>query len=220
MGTDYDPDRRLDERVRMVDTQLAARGISDQHVLDAMMRVPRELFVTEEQAQFAYEDRALPADCAQTISQPYMVGKMTELLRISQDDRVLEVGSGTGYQTAVLARIAHHVYTIEWHEPLMHQAQRRIAKLGLNNVTFRCGDGSRGWEEEAPFDGILVTAGGPDVPPALREQLAEGGRLVIPIGPVADQMLVRVSRTPEGYRTEDILKCRFVKLQGEQGWRD
>ncbi len=202
----------------MVDEQLARRGISDPGVLYAMTSIPRELFVPVQLRDRAYDDGALPVDCRQTISQPYMVGRMTELLGLSDADRVLEIGTGTGYQTAILARIVAHVYTVEWHARLMTQTAERLRSLGINNVSYRCGDGSLGWTERGPFDGIIVTAGAPDVPRTLCEQLVDGGRLVVPIGAENEQTLVLVRRVGEGFRRENVLKCRFVRLLGAEGW--
>ena len=162
---------------------------------------------------------ALPIDCGQTISQPYMVARMTELLELRPDRPALEIGTGSGYQTAVLACLTRRVYTIEWHPKLMNQAAGRLRELGLHNVSFRCADGSLGWPEQAPFDAILVTAGAPDVPDPLCQQLTIGGRLVVPVGPTGDQTLVLVRRTQNGFEHEDVLKCRFVKLLGKAGWR-
>jgi len=205
-------------REGMVREQLETRGIRDTRVLDAMRRIPRERFVPEHLRERAYDDAALPVECGQTISQPHMVAKMTELLELTGTERVLEVGTGTGYQTAILALLAGHVYTVEWHLPLLTAASRRLDELGLTNVTCRCGDGSQGWPEEAPFDAILVAAGAPDVPDALREQLAVGGRLVIPVGPPAEQVLVRVVRADDGFEQQTLFPCRFVKLLGREGW--
>jgi protein-L-isoaspartate(D-aspartate) O-methyltransferase len=212
-------ERARQERAHMVSEQLERRGIAAPAVLAALRRVPRELFLPEAMAFRAYEDAALPIDCAQTISQPYMVARMTELLELKPADRVLEIGTGSGYQAAILALLAGHVYTIEWHARLMVEAAQRLERLALRNVTFRCADGSLGWAEMAPFDAIILTAGGPDVPAAVRAQLAVGGRLVAPIGPTHDQTLVREVRTADGFKREEILKCRFVKLLGAEGWR-
>ncbi len=211
------PDRSA-ERERMVSEQLAGRGIRADAVLAAMRRVPRELFLSTPLRERAYDDSALPIDCEQTISQPYMVAYMTEALGLAPASRVLEIGTGSGYQAAILACVAGEVLTIEWHLKLMNQAAERIAGLGLTNVTFRCSDGSRGWPERAPFDAIIVTAGAPAVPGALCEQLAPGGRLVIPTGPPGDQTLVRVCRTEQRFDQEELIKCRFVKLVGAEGW--
>jgi protein-L-isoaspartate(D-aspartate) O-methyltransferase len=204
----------------MISDQLLHRGIGCQRVLDAFRRVPRELFVPPHLADRAYEDSALPVDCSQTISQPYMVALMTERLELTPDSRVLEIGTGTGYQTALLALLAGQVYTIEWHLKLMTAASQRLEELGLSNVRFRCGDGSLGWPEEAPFDAIIVTAGAPDVPDPLCRQLVQGGRLVVPIGPTDDQTLVLVQRAGQGFERREVIKCRFVKLLGKAGWAE
>lgn len=202
----------------MVRDQLERRGIRDAAVLDAMRRIAREDFVPPGLRKEAYDDRALPADCGQTISQPYMVARMTELLGVKADDRVLEIGTGTGYQAAVLAMLGAHVYTVERHEPLSRAAGARLRALGLTRVEYRVGDGSLGWPEAAPFNGIVVTAGAPAEPARLGEQLTLGGRLVVPIGGTDSQVLVRITRTPEGFEREELLACRFVKLVGEGGW--
>ncbi len=189
-------------------------------MLAALERVPRERFLPERLAERAYEDAALPIDCGQTISQPYMVARMTELLELSPRTTVLEIGTGSGYQTAVLARLAARVFTIEWHMRLLTEAAERLRELDCRNVTYRCGDGSVGWPEHAPFDAMLVTAGAPDVPAALTRQLADGGRLVAPVGPLDDQVLVRVVRRGDTLTRTEILRCRFVKLLGAEGWND
>lgn len=212
-----EPDRTA-EREQMVNEQLVPRGIRDQAVLDAMRCIPRERFVPPGHSGSAYADGALPIDCHQTISQPYMVARMTELLNLRRDRPVLEIGTGSGYQTAILACLASQVYTIEWHLKLLTQAADRLARLDLVNVSTRCGDGSLGWPEHAPFDAIIVTAGAPDVPPPLCSQLAPDGRLVLPVGPEGDQTLVLVQRTPSGIQRSDVMKCRFVKLLGKAGW--
>lgn len=203
----------------MVAEQLIRRGIRDERVLSAMRVVPREQFVPPDLADRAYEDSALPIERAQTISQPYVVARMTELLAPQPGSRVLEIGSGSGYQSAVLSQVAAHVYAIEWHQPLVTLAITRLEQVGAANVTIRCGDGSVGWPACAPFDGILVAAGGPDVPAVLREQLTVGGRLVMPIGPLDRQVLVLVERVgPSDFRQTNMLDCRFVRLVGEAGW--
>src|SRR3979411_1291260 len=170
------------ERNRMVDVQIARRGVRDRDVLDAMRRVPREAFVESGFEEFAYEDAPLPIGEGQTISQPYIVALMIEAAELKPGDRVLEVGTGSGYAAAVVSQIAARVYAIERHAELVDAAKRRLEKLGYTNVELRVGDGTRGWPEAAPFDAILVAAGGPEVPAALKEQLALGGRLVIPVG--------------------------------------
>jgi protein-L-isoaspartate(D-aspartate) O-methyltransferase len=210
---------RSPERARMVAEQLAGRGVHSPTVLEAMARIPRELFLPPSSQEYAYADAALAIDCGQTISQPYMVASMTELLELTPADRVLEIGTGSGYQTAILACLARQVYTIEWHLRLMLDASERLKQLGLTNVRYRCADGSRGWPEQAPFDAVLVTAGAPAVPPSLVEQLSQGGRLVVPVGGEQDQTLVRVRRADAGSRAEEYFKCRFVKLLGREGWQ-
>ncbi len=208
------------EREEMIRTQLERRGIQAPAVLDAMRAVPRELFVPEEISNKAYSDAALPIECEQTISQPYIVARMTELLELEPGQRVLEIGTGSGYQTAILASLAGWVYTIEWHLKLLNLAADRLERLEQTNVTFRCGDGSPGWPQQAPYDAIMVTAGAPTVPEPLQEQLAPGGRLVIPVGGMTNQTMVRVRRTESGFQREDHLSCRFVKLVGKEGWSD
>lgn len=208
-------------RRRMVETQIAARGISDQRVLDAMLEVPRHLFVDEALHGHAYADGSLPIGEKQTISQPYMVAVMTAALELTGKERVLEIGAGSGYQTAVLGRLARRVYSIERIAALATRARRLLDQCRVTNVNLKIGDGSVGWKEQAPFDGILVAAGGPEVPASYLEQLEPGGRLVMPIGDREDQMLVRVTRTEtDGFVEERLLGCRFVPLIGEQGWRD
>jgi protein-L-isoaspartate(D-aspartate) O-methyltransferase len=203
----------------MVDRQIESRGVRDEAVLSAMRKVPRERFVPETLAELAYDDRPLPIGEGQTISQPYVVGAMTEALRLRPTDRVLEIGTGSGYAAAVLSVIAAEVYTIERLQKLAESARRRLAELGYSDVHVRYGDGSLGWPEHAPYDAIFATASGPDVPTALLEQLAIGGRLVMPIGKLDHQRLVRVERTgPEHYTREFLEPVVFVPLIGAQGW--
>lgn len=204
----------------MVVEQLEARGVCHAGVLAAMRGIPRERFLPPGSQGRAYLDGAQPIDCDQTISQPYMVGRMTELLDPRPNQTVLEIGTGSGYQTAILASLYSRVYTVEWYLKLMNQAAQRLEELGLTNVAYECGDGSLGWPQHAPYDGIIVTAGAPDVPEPLCGQLTAGGRLVVPIGPLGDQTLVLVRRTSSGSERHDVLKCRFVKLLGESGWRE
>jgi protein-L-isoaspartate(D-aspartate) O-methyltransferase len=210
---------RLD-RHRMVEAQIRARGLTDPRVLEAMETVPREQFVLPQDSAAAFEDRALGIDCGQTISQPFMVASMTAALRVEPHHRVLEIGTGSGYQTAILAQLANHVYTIERIPPLKEKAEALLKLLRHTNVSYRVGDGSLGWPEESPFDGIIVTAGAPHVPEALVEQLTDGGRLVIPVGHATEQILTVVERT--GDRTHEMPQypCRFVKLLGRQGWKE
>lgn len=218
MSKQFDPAWFGHARERMVREQLIDRGVTSPQVCDAMRRVPRERFVPPELAAQAYDDCALRIARGQTISQPYMVGLMTAELELGPHDRVLEIGSGSGYQTAVLAMLSRVVFTIEWRLPLMVAAAEAVRALGLRNVTFRCGDGSTGWPQQAPFDAIIVTAGAPAAPGALAKQLAAGGRLVAPVGPLADQVLVQLRRTASGIEQRELLKCRFVKLLGREGW--
>lgn len=207
-------------RERMVGEQLVRRGIRDERVLAAMRKMPRHLFVAEALADRAYGDYPLPIGERQTISQPYMVGLMVEALELRGHERVLEVGTGSGYQTAVLAELAAKVYSIERLKPLSDLAIRLLDRLGYYNVLVKVGDGSAGWREEAPFDAIIVSAGAPEVPAALKEQLAEKGRLVIPIGEPSGQMLQRVVRAGGRFPTAELVGCVFVKLIGEQGWAE
>lgn len=208
-------------RAGMVENQIAARGVKDSAVLAAMERVPRERFVAPEMVEFAYEDSPLPIDEEQTISQPYVVAVMSEALELAEDDRVLEIGTGSGYAAAVLAQIAAEVYTVERHRALAESAERRFSELGYDNVHVRHGDGTLGWEEHAPYDAIVVAAGGRKIPEALKAQLAPGGRLVIPTGPTPrTQELVRARRQNGDLVRENLGAVRFVPLIGEGGWKD
>jgi protein-L-isoaspartate(D-aspartate) O-methyltransferase len=202
-------------REQMVRDQLAARGVRDVRVLEAMGRVPRHELVPPELRAEAYEDRPLPIGHSQTISQPYIVAAMTEALRLTGDERVLEVGTGSGYQAAVLAELAREVYSIEIVTPLAEQARRDLARLGYAKVEVKQGDGYRGWPEHAPFDAIVVTAAPDHVPEPLLAQLAPGGRLVLPVGRSHDQALVLVTRSAEGFVREELLPVRFVPMTGE-----
>lgn len=203
----------------MVQRQLVARGIRSEPVLAAMARVPREEFVSPDQRAFAYDDGALPIEARQTISQPYIVACMTEALDLRPDDKVLEIGTGSGYAAAVLAELAGEVWTIERHGELVALASERLARLGYANVRVIHADGTKGWPDAAPFDAIVAAAGGPQVPDTLRRQLADGGRLVMPIGDdPREQRLVRVLRTDAGWRESDLGAVRFVPLLGEEGW--
>ena len=207
------------QRQRMVEEQLVARGVHDPRVLDAMGRVPREAFVPERDRALAYADRALPLEEGQTVSQPLVVATMTEALAPRPDDRVLEIGTGSGYQTAVLARLVAEVYTVERLPALQEHARAVLDGLGVANVAFLAGDGTLGWPEHAPYDGIVVTAAAPSVPEPLKEQLDEdGGRLVVPVGTRELQELVRVVREGTTWRSEPLMHVRFVPLVGEAGW--
>jgi protein-L-isoaspartate(D-aspartate) O-methyltransferase len=205
----------------MVKTQLAARGIRDPAVLGAMAQVPREAFVPADLVESAYADSPLPIGQGQTISQPYIVALMTEALELAPDERVLEIGTGSGYAAAVLSRIAKEVYTVERHRKLARAAESCFQRLGYDNIQVHVGDGTLGWAEHAPYNAIVVTAGGPEVPDPLLEQLAVDGRLVIPVGSRPDmQQLVRVRRNSEqGYQRELLGNVRFVPLVGEAGWQ-
>lgn len=212
---DYSAHRR-----GMVRDQLIQRGIHDPRVLQAMAVVPRHVFVAPELRPHAYDDAPLRIDAGQTISQPYMVGLMTELLELRSTDRVLEVGTGSGYQTALLGLLAAEVVTIERHQTLAAAARRILAKLDLRNVFVIEGDGTMGCPDRAPFDAIIVTAAGPKISAPLREQLAVGGRLVCPVGNRDVQRLIRIRRSTDGFRTEEGIECRFVPLVGEEGWAE
>jgi protein-L-isoaspartate(D-aspartate) O-methyltransferase len=195
------------------------RGITDARVLDALRAVPRDKFFTENLAEEAFADRAAPIGHGQTISQPYMVALMTERLDARPEHKVLEIGTGSGYQTAILARLCKEVYSIERVKPLLDDAFHRLSELGIRNVHFRLGDGTLGWPEAAPFDRILIAAGAPTLPQKLLlEQLADGGLAVLPIGPEDEQMLVVVKRDGQKLHTNDVCPCRFVKLIGREGW--
>jgi len=203
----------------MVKRQIAARGIEDPRVLDAVSRVPRHLFVPGSLADRAYDDSPLPIGEGQTISQPYMVAWMTDLLKISPGDKVLEVGTGSGYQAAILCELAAEVFTIEKYPDLAKAAEKRLTDLGHKNFRIRVGDGTLGWPEEAPFAAIIVTAGAPSVPQPLLEQLNDGGRLVIPVGPAGMQMLNVIQRHGNDFHTSDEGTCVFVPLVGKFGWK-
>jgi protein-L-isoaspartate(D-aspartate) O-methyltransferase len=208
------------ERARMVREQLEARDVHDPRVLDAMRRVPRHLFVPEKLRAHAYEDRPQPIGEAQTISQPLMVGLMTELLEVTPSDRVLEIGTGSGYQAAVLAELAAEVVSIERHECLAARARELLEWLGYRTVRIEVGDGTEGWPELAPYDRIVVTAGAPSMPPPLIEQLKPGGKIVAPIGGRVVQTLTLGWKDEAGaFRTAGYGECVFVPLIGKYGWR-
>ncbi|MCU0588646.1 MAG: protein-L-isoaspartate(D-aspartate) O-methyltransferase [Syntrophobacteraceae bacterium] len=207
-------------RDRMVETQLVSRGIHDQRVLEAMRKVPRHLFVDEALQEQAYSDHPLPIADKQTISQPFIVALMTEKLELEGHEKVLEIGTGSGYQAAILAELAQRVFSIERFPGLAYRANQTLRKLGCNNVIIRVSDGTLGWPDEAPFDGIIVTAGTPKVPQPLVDQLAVGGRLVVPVGDRLSQSLTLVERLPGGIRKTDLGGVRFVDLVGKWGWEE
>ncbi|MFC1712218.1 protein-L-isoaspartate(D-aspartate) O-methyltransferase [Candidatus Poribacteria bacterium] len=206
---DYDVSRK-----RMVEEQIASRDVKDSRVLDVMLKMPRHVFVSEEFQDLAYSDQPLPVGEGQTISQPYMVALMTELLHLSGDDRVLEIGTGSGYQTAILAELAGEVYTVEIVESLMERSTKLLHELGYRNIKFKTDDGYFGWEEYAPFDVILVTCGPDSIPQPLVDQLAEGGCLVIPVGSMY-QVLTIVEKVKGKIKTHKSISCRFVPMLGQ-----
>ncbi|MFH1904013.1 MAG: protein-L-isoaspartate(D-aspartate) O-methyltransferase [bacterium] len=207
-----------DKRLDMVDIQLTRRGIKDKRVLDAMSKVPRHLFVPSEIISIAYTDQPLSIGESQTISQPYMVALMSECLKLSGGEKILELGTGSGYQAAILAKLGFSVYTIERISTLSIGAQRILKHLGYKNIKFKVGDGTLGWHENAPYDGIMVTAGAPKVSQVLIDQLSEGGRIVIPVGNSFSQELVVVSKINKKIKTQNICGCMFVPLIGKYGW--
>jgi protein-L-isoaspartate(D-aspartate) O-methyltransferase len=202
----------------MVEEQLVQRGVTDERVLAAMRRIPRHLFVEEPLRDRAHGDHPLPIGEEQTISQPYIVGFMTQLLELRGQEKVLEVGTGSGYQTAVLAELARRVCSIERLPRLAERARGLLEQLGYDNVWVRVGSGTLGWPDEAPFDRILVTAGGPSIPPPLFQQLAEGGRMVVPVGDIANQTLTVVEKVRGEMKTRSHGDCKFVKLVGKYAW--
>lgn len=207
-------------RMKMVKNQLASRNIRDQRVLEVMGEIPRHLFVPPGLQHEAYDDNPLPIGAGQTISQPYIVALMTEMLELTGSEKVLEIGTGSGYQTAILSRLAKEVYTIERDASLTSAARRILSDLGFENVTMVEGDGTEGWKENAPYDAIIVTAGAPEIPEVLVEQLADRGRLVIPVGNRYSQVLNKVTKIGDKTRVEQGAGCRFVDLIGRHGWAD
>ena len=205
-------------REEMVSKQIAARGITDPAILNAFRKVPRHLFVSEALMDQAYGDFPLPIGEQQTISQPYIVAEMTQALSPQKDDRVLEIGTGSGYQSAILAFIVYRVYTLERIHSLLLKARKLFDRLNYHNIVTRYSDGTTGWTEQGPFDGIIVTAGAPDVPQPLVDQLAVKGRMVIPVGNEYAQELLLVTREKHQIKTRSLGGCRFVKLVGEHGW--
>jgi len=215
--TSFNPtekDRYVDQRRKMVETQIKAQEVKDKAVLEAMCKVPRHLFVPPEMVGSAYDDNPLPIGHGQTISQPYIVALMTEVLQLKSDSKVLEIGTGSGYQTAILAELAAAVYKIEIVEPLVKPAQELLKSLGYQNIFFRYGDGYEGWPEEAPFDAIIVTAAPKRVPEPLVQQLAIGGRMTVPVGDY-HQDLILLIKTEHGVQEKNITAVRFVPMTGK-----
>ena len=208
------------ERSRMVDEQIVSRGVKNERVLVAMRKVPRHEFLPEAIRGMAYADNALPLGEGQTMSQPYMVALMTEFLALTGTERVLEIGTGSGYQAAVLAELCGKVYTVERIKTLADKARATLDRLGYKSVAIKTYDGTYGWKEMAPFDAIMVTAGSPDIPAPLVEQLKEGGRMVIPVGERYGQELIKVVKTADGRITERSIPCAFVPLIGNHGWKE
>jgi len=206
------------QREDMVRKQIQARGVTDPKVLAAMRKVPRHLFVSEALRDQGYGDFPLPIGEQQTISQPYIVAEMTQALQPNENDRVLEIGTGSGYQAAVLAEIVFRVYTVERIHPLLVKARKLFDRLHYHNIVTRYSDGTSGWEAESPFDAIIVTAGAPKIPQLLVSQLAVGGRLVIPVGNQFSQELIKLYKNSKGIHKTNLGGCRFVKLVGEHGW--
>jgi protein-L-isoaspartate(D-aspartate) O-methyltransferase len=208
-------------RERMIERLREHYKIKDERILDAMRSVPRHFFVPEALKTQAYRDNALPIAANQTISQPFIVARMTELLELNNQSKILEIGAGSGYQSAILSLLARQIYAIERVPQLAREAQERLNKLNISNVSLLCADGTHGLENQAPFDGILVAAGSPSLPEPLLRQLKPGGKLVIPIGEnQKSQKLTRVTRTANGFQTEDFGDCSFVPLIGEHGWKN
>ncbi|MDO9528659.1 MAG: protein-L-isoaspartate(D-aspartate) O-methyltransferase [Syntrophales bacterium] len=214
-------DKYRKQRMRMIDSQIRSRGVGDERVLKVMEMIPRHFFVDEGLINQAYNDNPLPIGERQTISQPYIVALMTAALELKGDEKVLEIGTGCGYQSAVLSKLADRVFSIERIASLASKARALLDSLGCFNVLIRVGDGTYGWKEEAPFDAIIITAGAPDVPKPFLEQLAVGGRLVVPVGSRHSQTLLKLTRLSENIediKKEDLGGCRFVNLIGEHGW--
>ncbi|MGD8386537.1 MAG: protein-L-isoaspartate(D-aspartate) O-methyltransferase [Desulfobacteraceae bacterium] len=207
-------------RRHMVQTQIIARGIRDDRVIRAMETVPRHRFVEKDLQEEAYDDHPLPIGHKQTISQPYIVALMTQALELTGIEKTLEIGTGSGYQTAILAECSREVYTVERVRPLLERAERTLSELGYTNILFKAFDGTLGWAEHAPFDAVMVTAGAPAVPKPLRDQLAEGGRIVIPVGNRYSQELVRITKAKQQHVETYLGGCRFVDLIGVHGWKD
>ena len=218
VGMKSEPKKYARWRREMVEKQIASRGVTDLLVLKAMLKVPRHLFVNEALVGSAYGDFPLPIGEGQTISQPYIIAEMTQSLELKGHERVLEIGTGSGYQAAVLAQIVYKVYTIERNNFLFLQTRKLFDELKYHNIVTRYSDGTQGWRQESPFDAIIVTAGGQQIPAPLIEQLAIGGRLVMPVGGNFSQELLKIEKTEDGFKTKNLGACRFVKLIGQYGW--
>ncbi len=204
----------------MVQEQLVARGIADARVLAAMRKIPRHLFVDAGIVNRAYDDSALPIGDKQTLSQPYMAARMSETLALTGSEKVLEIGTGSAYQTALLAELCFNVFSVEKIRALSRKARLLLDRLDYQNIALHVGDGTIGWSEHAPYDAIIVTAGAPKAPQPLLDQLSIGGRLVIPVGDEQGQTLLRVTRTQTSFKQEQLGECKFVKLLGKYGWRE
>jgi protein-L-isoaspartate(D-aspartate) O-methyltransferase len=207
-------------RERMVKNQLVTRGIKDPRVLETMRKVPRDRFIEEALVGEAYNDHPLPIGHQQTISQPYIVALMTEALELTGNEKTLEIGTGSGYQTAILADLSRKVYTVERIRALMVSSRNILAELGYNNILFKAFDGTLGWKEHEPYDAIIVTAGAPKIPQPLLDQLADGGRLIVPVGNRFSQELIKITNRQGDYDQENLGGCRFVDLVGVHGWKD
>jgi len=209
-----DEDRYIERRWDMVENQIVSRGIQDARVIKAMLKVKRHLFVPKEYLDSAYSDKPIPIEKEQTVSQPYMVALMTELLNPSPGKKILEIGTGSGYQSAILAETGCDLYTIEIIEDIAANARKTLEKLGYSNIKYRIGDGYRGWEKNAPFEGIIVTAAPADIPDKLIEQLSQGGRMIIPVGDLSQELLL-IENTNEGVKRKKITAVRFVPMTGQ-----
>ena len=209
-----DEDRYIERRWDMVENQIVSRGIQDARVLKAMLKVKRHLFVPKEYLDSAYSDKPIPIEKEQTVSQPYMVALMTELLNSSPGRKILEIGTGSGYQSAILAETGCDLYTIEIIEDIAANARKTLEKLGYSNIRYRIGDGYKGWEKNAPFEGIIVTAAPADIPDKLIEQLSQGGRMIIPVGDLSQELLL-IENTNEGVKRKKITAVRFVPMTGQ-----
>jgi protein-L-isoaspartate(D-aspartate) O-methyltransferase len=209
-----DEDRYIERRWDMVENQIVSRGINDARVIKAMLKVKRHLFIPKDYLDSAYSDKPIPIEKEQTVSQPYMVALMTELLNSSPGKKILEIGTGSGYQSAILAETGCDLYTIEIIEDIAANARKTLEKLGYSNIKYRIGDGYRGWEENAPFEGIIVTAAPADIPDKLIEQLSQGGRMIIPVGDLSQELLL-IENTNEGVKRKKITAVRFVPMTGQ-----